>query len=209
MENASKALIMAGSVFIALIIIGILIVFFNNLSNLQRMEEEGLTVEQAAEFNKQYTVYERNIYGSEILSIANKIADYNLRESENKGYMKIELNVQISKDMNDKFFTKGNYTSKTIQNEVEKLEKKVKEIGEIKISSTLNSNVSRKISQLATMRTKDIEDLKIPREKYSNDLTLYNTYKSLLTEVKAKVFTYVNFEYDKNTGRIVKMNYKL
>ncbi len=33
MENASKALIMAGSVLIALLIIGALILMFNNLSN--------------------------------------------------------------------------------------------------------------------------------------------------------------------------------
>lgn len=209
MENASKALIMAGSILIALIIIGVLVLFFNNLTNIKRIEEEGITVEQATEFNKQYDAYARNVYGSELLSIANKISDYNLRESENKGYAKIELSVKIEKDMNEKFFKKGTYNSITIQNEIKKLEEKIEEVGNISISSSTNSTFSRKIRQLATMRTNEIEELGIKKESYANELSNYNIYKSLLTEVKTKVFQYFNFEYDKNTGRITKMNYKL
>ena len=209
MENASKALIMAGSILIALIIIGVLVLFFNNLTNIKRIEEEGITVEQATEFNKQYDAYARNVYGSELLSIANKISDYNLRESENKGYAKIELSVKIEKDMNEKFFKKGTYNSITIQNEIKKLEEKIEEVGNISISSSTNSTFSRKIRQLAKMRTNEIEELGIKKESYANELSNYNIYKSLLTEVKTKVFQYFNFEYDKNTGRITKMNYKL
>ena len=59
------------------------------------------------------------------------------------------------------------------------------------------------------MRTKDIEELGFKREDYTEMVNKYNIYKTLLTEIKAKVFQYVNFEYDKNTGRIVKMIYKL
>ena len=92
MENASKALIMAGGVLIALLIIGILVVFFNNLSDWQKISQTSEEVEQITEFNKQYDVYERNVYGSELLSIANKIDDYNKRESNNKGYSKIRTN---------------------------------------------------------------------------------------------------------------------
>ena len=40
MENASKALIMAGSVLIALIVIGVLVLAYNNLSSLKQAEED-------------------------------------------------------------------------------------------------------------------------------------------------------------------------
>ncbi len=58
------------------------------------------------------------------------------------------------------------------------------------------------------MRTKDLEDLGFEREQYNEQVNQYTEYKTLLTQIKAKVFQYVNFEYDKNNGRIVKMIYQ-
>lgn len=209
MENASKALIMAGGVLIALIIIGILVAFFNNLSDWQKISQTSEKVEQITEFNKQYDVYSRNVYGSELLSIANKIDDYNKRESDNKGYSKIDLEVQITYDMDKDFFKKNIYNASSLKTEVEKLNNEIEELGNTSIKSSSNSKVSRKVSQLASMRTADIEDLGFVRTDYSELVTKYNSYKTLLTEVKAKVFQYVDFEYNKNTGRITKMKYKL
>jgi len=211
MENASKALIMAGGVLISLLVIGLLVFFFNNLSELQRIEQSGEAVQSITEFNKQYDVYQRNVYGSELFSIANKINDYNKRESDNKGYSKIELYVEITKDMDKDFFKEGIYTASTFKAEKDKLDESVKTIGNISIpSSDIDKpKVSRKVSQLATMRTKDIEELGFARDDYSEKVTKYNSYKTLLTQVKSKVFKYVDFDYDKYNGRIIKMRYEL
>lgn len=209
MENASKALIMAGGVLMALMVIGILVISFNNLSEWQKLEQSGEETKQAAEFNKQYEAYLRNVYGSELLSIASKVDDYNKREAENKGYTKIELYVQITSNMDNDFFKQGTYTSSKLNEEIKKLEDKIEELGKVSISSSTNSRVSRKISQLATMRTKDIEELGIERDDYSEQVSKYNTYKTLLTQIKATVFQYVNFEYDEYNGRITKMIYEL
>lgn len=214
MENASKALIMAGGVLISLIIIALLVIFFNNLSDLQNTKLTSEEVEQAAEFNKQYDVYARNVYGSELLSLANKIVDYNKRESDNKGYTKIELEVNFTQALSEKYFTKKIYGAEDLYNETsnkknnESLEKYVETLGNVVVYST-DRNYSRKISKIATMRTKDLEDLGFEESAYKNDLDEYNKYKNLLSDMKQKVFTYVNFDYDKNTGRIVKMSYKL
>lgn len=209
MENASKALIIAGSVLVALMVISLLVIFFNNIRDLQGIEQDSEKLEQTVEYNKQYDVYARNVYGSELLSIANKVVDYNKREAQNKGYTKIELYVQIPNDMDSTYFKKGTYTSASLKNEVENIEKQIEEIGKISISSSTSSRVSRKVSQLASMRTRDIEELGILQEDYKTQVNQYNVYKTLLTQVKAKVFQYVNFEYDKNNGRVTKMNYKL
>ena len=209
MENASKALIMAGSVLIALVIISLLVMFFDNLQSLQKTE---LTVEEAQkseEFNKQYDVYARNVYGSEILSLANKIDDYNKRIAENDDYTKIELYVTIKNDVDSEYFKKGIYTSQMLKEEVEELQDEIDSVGNQSIKSIANRNISRKVSQLASMRTKDIEELGFEQSQYQDLVTKYNTYKSLLTEIKARVFEYVDFEYDTYTGRIIKMNYKL
>ena len=53
MENASKALIIAGSVLLAMLVIGTLIFMFSTLSNLKQTEADVATAEKLAEYNKQ------------------------------------------------------------------------------------------------------------------------------------------------------------
>lgn len=211
MENASKALIMAGAVLIAMIIISLLVAFFGNLRNLQNTQLSKEQIEQATEFNKQYDVYDRNVYGSELLSLANKIKDYNKRQSEINDYTKIELEVTFSKDIDATLLQEGTYTSTQLIEKVENIENEINLVASQSITFIKNGGgkSSRKISQLATMRTIDIEELGTPQKDYKTEVNKYNTYKTLLTEIKAKVFKCNGFEYDKNTGRVIKMSYKL
>lgn len=82
MENASKALIMAGSVLIALMIIGALILTFSNLTAYQETNTRSTRSTQMAEFNSQYETYNRkDVRGSDLYSLLNKAIDYNRRES--------------------------------------------------------------------------------------------------------------------------------
>lgn len=82
MENASKALIMAASVLIALVIIGALVLMFNNLTNYQKTDIQVTREAQIVEFNNQYETYNRkNVRGSDLYSLLNKVVDYNRRKS--------------------------------------------------------------------------------------------------------------------------------
>lgn len=82
MENASKALIMAGSVLIALMILGALVLLFSNLTAYQDTNVRTERSEQVIEFNNQYETYNRNdVRGSDIYSLLNRAADYNERKS--------------------------------------------------------------------------------------------------------------------------------
>jgi len=211
MENASKALIMAGAVLIAMIIISLLVAFFGNLRNLQNTQLSKEQIEQATEFNKQYDVYDRNVYGSELLSLANKIKDYNKRQSEINDYTKIELEVTFLKDLDATLLQKGTYTSIQLIEKVENIKNEIKLVGGQSITFIKEGGVttSKEISQLATMRTIDIEELGTPQKDYETQKNKYNTCKTLLTEIKTKVFKCNGFEYDKNTGRVIKMSYKL
>ena len=56
MENASKALIMAGGVLIALLIIGSLLLMFNNLSSYQDTNIKETRTAQIIEFNNQFEI---------------------------------------------------------------------------------------------------------------------------------------------------------
>lgn len=207
MENASKALIMAGSVLIALIVISLLVVFYNNIRNLQKTELSVEQQEKAGEFNKQYEVYQRDIYGSELLSLVNKINDYNKIEAENEGYTKIEIYVTFEKNVDSTYFSKGTYNSSTMKNKINELDKKIEELGNQTIKSKKSSSITRKVSKLATMRTADIEALGFEQSDYKEQVATYNLHKSLLTQIKSQAFAYSKTDYDNNTGRITKMYY--
>ena len=217
MENASKALIMAGGVLISLMVIGLLVLFYNNLSGMQKIKTDSETEQQAAEFNKQYDVYARDVYGSEILSIANKIADYNKREADNKGYTPIDLEVTFTKGLSERYFVENKvYSAKDLYditaNKSAKnpicLEEYVNQLGNKTVYSRINSSISRQIKKIATMRTNDLQALGIEEADYKDNLAEYNQYKNLLTQMKETVFKYVKFDYDENNGRIKKMIYK-
>ena len=207
MENASKALIMAGSVLIALIVISLLVMFYNNIRNLQKTELSVEQQEKAGEFNKQYEVYQRDIYGSELLSLVNKINDYNKIEAENEGYTKIEIYVTFEKNVDSTYFSKGTYNSSTMKNKINELDKKKEELGNQTIKSKKSSSITRKVSKLATMRTADIEALGFEQSDYKEQVATYNLHKSLLTQIKSQAFAYSKTDYDNNTGRITKMYY--
>jgi len=82
MENASKALLMAGSMLIAIMIIGALVLMANNLSSYQDSTINNDKEAQIVEFNSQYETYNRpDIRGSDMYSLLNKVIDYNRRKS--------------------------------------------------------------------------------------------------------------------------------
>lgn len=219
MENASKALIMAGSVLIALVVISLLVMFFGNLRNLQNTKVTGEQVEQVTEFNKSYDVYARNVYGSELLSVASKIEDYNKREVENKNYTPIELVVKLNTNIDEVIFKSGTYSANDLSQVVNQIDKEVKKYasrdakdGMLYKGKGINSNKTRTISQLASMRTKDIKeffDLKDDdtiEKEVLDKIAEYNSVKNLLSTVKQTIFLFDKFEYD-TTGRVKTMIY--
>ena len=226
MENASKALIIAGSVLIAVIILSLLVVFFSNLRSLQEEQSKIKQAQQATDYNKQYDVYNRNLYGSELLSLAHKIEDYKTREVEYDGYSEIILEVEISDNSIQETLNaalgnarsgRTSYNSEDLtlaikgnKGNIPGIEKLTKDVGDISIEFKKGSvNVRRKISQLASMRSKDIEELGTAQSEYNSLIIQYNTYKSFLTELKSKVFKCVSFEHDDNTGRVKYLKYSL
>ena len=205
MENASKAIIMASSVLIGMIILSLLVAFFQNLRTVKQAEVSSDQVEQAVEYNKQYEVYNRTVYGSELLSIAHKVADYNIREADAKDYLPIELEVRINDSKmieilnKEGSFRKDTRGDKYLSDELTKLvsqtggiEKLVDSKGKKQI--VFSTGQKRQIKQLATMRQKDIDELGTPSEDYQSLIIEYNELKSVLTEFKAKKFKVVEFK---------------
>lgn len=82
MENASKALVMAAGILLGLMILGALILLFNNLSSYQQSNQQIELESQIVEFNNQFTTYARkDVRGNELYSLLNRVIDYNKRKT--------------------------------------------------------------------------------------------------------------------------------
>ena len=136
MENASKALIMAGSVLIALMIIGALILMFNNLTAYQETDTRSTRSAQISEFNSQFETYNRKeVRGSDLYSLLNKAIDYNRRQStagnttagdrgQDIGYEPMTIyftidRTKLSANGANTLITKNSYTISQTNNEFE------------------------------------------------------------------------------------------
>ena len=94
MENASNALIMAGEILIAILVLGALLLMFNELSSYQKSQSDIDNASQLAQFNAQFTQYARNdVQGVELISLMNKIVAYNRRTDI---YGEIDYNIKIT-----------------------------------------------------------------------------------------------------------------
>ncbi len=83
MENAAKALTIAGGIFIALMILGALILMFNNLSSYQNQNDATTKQMQTTDFNNEFTPYDKpDLTLMELKSIYNKIASHNKRNPD-------------------------------------------------------------------------------------------------------------------------------
>lgn len=94
MENAVKALLIAAAVLLVLMIISLLVISYGQTSNFFENQHDATVTEQLQSFNEQFVNYNNTtIRGNEMLSIINKVVDYNTMQATNKGYEKITLNI--------------------------------------------------------------------------------------------------------------------
>ena len=221
MENASKALIMAGSVLLALLIISTLVFMFGKLGDLKNSEASAEEVKKLAEYNRQIETFDRALYGSELLSLANLIDDYNKRQSDLKGYNAIILQV-YSKGIAGAIYMKDNYTRddsyKDLISDFENLQKKLNQAKNKKA-------YGEKIEKLAGMKWEALRQLLMSTgltieeaDNILNDsnsdlnklISEYQNLKSESTEFKNKQFTQHEYEYDDyyNGTRVKKIIFK-
>lgn len=96
MENATKAFIIAGGMLIAMLIVGLLVWGYNNISNLQRTNVETEALEQISQFNSRFEAYNRgSVRGYQMISLVNLARDYNSRFREEDGYYPVEIIAKL------------------------------------------------------------------------------------------------------------------
>lgn len=96
MENASKALLIAGGILIAVILIAILVYSFGSMNGYFNEEQIQEKAEQLTAFNQQFESYHRNLLrGSDVVSVLNKVIDHNKKYEDVENYeMKAEFEMK-------------------------------------------------------------------------------------------------------------------
>lgn len=230
MENASKALIMAGSVLLALIIIGAFMLMLTNLTDYQEKTDTAIEQQQIVEFNNQFSTYDRtNLRGNDMLSLMNRIIDYNTRKTvEGIGFQKMKITIKgIDKKILEAIrydttgpnllIKKNTYTQDNLSEIVEKpqeLENKYQKKYIIQLVNNISKYMDIYNSGVSiTEKIKKIDEQKwLPKtvtsygsiDSVKNDILIYYEY----LQFKRTYFDSTGeTKYDKNTGRIIEMNF--
>ena len=226
MENASKALIMAGSVLIAILVIGVLVLGYRNLSSLAQQQEDSESDLTLQEYMTRFEQYNRTLYGSELLSLANLLEDYNNSVDVNyEGYDSISITVVTNGIVNSSYFKAGTFSIDTISNDQSKIESAIsqyesarkeynnksvkyyssKRNREIAIdfgmnppSSMIDYDIATTYLQTNSTTAKLLEQI----QDYKNLTAIYNEFRT------GKKFRCTNVVYNNQNGRISSMYYE-
>ena len=172
MENASKALIMAGALLISLVIISALVLMFSNLSSYQETSTQGERSTQVVEFNNRFETYNRtDVRGSDLYSLLNSAINYNRTQStagtrnqtnstwadegQDLAYQPIEIKFtidisQLTADGSNRLFSGSGSTTYTVGGNTNTFENSIKDM----ISKLEGSYGTNSLTSLTTSLTK-------------------------------------------------------
>ena len=229
MENASKALMMAGGILLSLMIIGLVVFAFGKINESREQSQRDADTAQALEYNKRFEQYNKKIlYGSDIISAINRVEDYNAIEAdEDSGFKPITIEINIinqialvdrnwdsnykdytitsglHKDPNDVTALKRIFNN--IDRKTEELEGQYTNIGKlINLQNQYkyqlsSSNYEAKLKEYSIDKSKRLVDIEIE---------VYKTLSSTLSSFRTKFFSCEGIEYDNNSRRVSVMKFK-
>ncbi|MBR3163647.1 MAG: hypothetical protein IKF17_06090 [Clostridia bacterium] len=224
MENTSKALLIAGGVLISIMVVSLLVIGYNSLTDYQRTKQNALSEEQLVAFNKQYEAYNRDLTGFEMVSLLNKIIDYNKlntvssdsndweNNNTSKGYTEMYIKFTIKDSEIRKLFIDGTYDSanSTKKDKLDQIRSNMQSL-EHTYGTTLMSKLSAMSDYNPETEEGKIEIIKklgvnvLPKSLPEiEEVKKYQHY----IEFKRANFKCTGTEYDKNTGRIIKLIYE-
>ena len=96
MENSAKAIIIAGGMFILIMVITLLVVFGRSLSSYMQGQHDKEIVKQVTEFNNKFANYQgTELRGNELISVLNRVIDYNALEAGEYGYDPVLVEIDL------------------------------------------------------------------------------------------------------------------
>lgn len=210
MENMTKALEIAASVLIGVLILSLLVFGYNQIREQKNIEQKNEKASQLSKFNINFESYAKDtVYGSEILSLANEVINYNERKAVD-GYQEIELEVKISTGvLNGQYLVAGTYSATSLDQQYKKLVKKIKEADITVFGKSISywSKLSDKETEKTVKARSDFSESEYTKLKTNR--TTYKRYVEEQTDFARKTFKYDDVtEYDSGNGRIIKIMFK-
>ena len=210
MENMTKALEIAASVLIGVLILSLLVFGYNQIREQKNIEQKNEKASQLSKFNINFESYAKDtVYGSEILSLANEVINYNERKAVD-GYQEIELEVKISTGvLNGQYLVAGTYSATSLDQQCKKLVKKIKEADITVFGKSISywSKLSDKETEKTVKARSDFSESEYTKLKTNR--TTYKKYVEEQTDFARKTFKYDDVtEYDSGNGRIIKIMFK-
>ena len=210
MENMTKALEIAASVLIGVLILSLLVFGYNQIREQKNIEQKNEKASQLSKFNINFESYAKDtVYGSEILSLANEVINYNERKAVD-GYQEIELEVKISTGvLNGQYLVAGTYSATSLDQQYKKLVKKIKEADITVFGKSISywSKLSDKETEKTVKARSDFSESEY--NKLKTNRTTYKKYVEEQTDFARKTFKYDDVtEYDSGNGRIIKIMFK-
>lgn len=220
MENASKALLMAGGMLIALLVIGALLLAFNQIGDYEKGKSSMTKSSQVADFNKEFGKYSGDdVKGYDLITVINKAIDFNSKEGTTKETAnsvdyskKIKIVITNMKKFKNKYgvnnsseWLKGNSDSYETQNSGDTIPNGIKKFTELERTYTLSklSNLSSNYDSIKA-GTKTVKDI-IGTDDSRITLEVIAQYREY-SEFKSSSFKNTDMKY--NGDQIVELDFE-
>lgn len=194
MENAAKALIIAGGILFAIMILSLIVYMSTSTTRMVEAQEEKKQVEELTAFNKEYEAYNKTrMYGTDIITVMKKAIDYNEKVEEETKKIKIDVETTTTFETVKQITTisgnnKETRTKETIDNEYS-----LKPAGTYSIDN----------SELQKFLKQSVNDYYDESSTQSTKIYIY----SALSAFKKSIFKCSEVKYDDN-GRISYMKFE-
>ena len=204
MDNASKAISMAGGILIAMLVISLITFSITRLRSYQETKDSAKEVEQITEYNKKFETYNKNVVkGYEIVSIANLVENTNNQYGDTI-YRYTPLSAYIA------FKTKDDDEYGSFQSYEKTIKQYISNPNEV--NSNLKSNKNYKtIVNGKEKNTTDYYDLEQINSTIGSDDAGETDSKKIKdrekawNDLKSRYFQCDGMLYDQNTGYVIGM----
>lgn len=122
MENASKALIIAGAILLSILLISLGIMIFNQAQTT--VQDSGMSQAEISTFNSKFTKYEGKIKGSQLKSLIQDINTNNSQDESSEHQVTISgTGISSPQGKTNQYLTKDIVNTKTYTVTIDNYEK--------------------------------------------------------------------------------------
>lgn len=207
MENASKALVMAGGIMIAIIVISTLLYASSTWGIIPQKQSETKKVDQIAEFNLDFESYDRQaVYGVDLISVISKADENNIKynvQNNSSDPMYIDISFHLINSVDTVETTKKVY-----------LDGRTPEKSITKSNTILNGGSTYSLSGNYSVVKTFIQNVQSQTTKGRKRTDEAGKYQEFITtqaggsEFKTRVFACTKVDYNTETGRIKAMYFE-